>query len=52
MRSAIKYVLGRALEKRPDLGHARVGDADEQPGTELLDGLADGCLDLLRLADV
>ena len=45
-------VLGGALQERAYLRDASVRDADEQPGTELLDGLADGCLDLLRLADV
>lgn len=44
--------LGRALEQRPDLGDARVGDAHEQARAEPVDGLVKRGLDLLRVLDV
>ena len=46
------YALGSALEERLDLGHASVGDADKEVRSELLHGLVDGCVNLLRFAHV
>lgn len=44
--------LRRALKQRLHLGDTCVRDADEQPWTELVNGLGNSLFDLLGLADI
>lgn len=46
------YSLGSTFEKRLHLGYTCVGNTNEKTRSELLDGLIDGGLNLLCIANV